>query len=428
MNYDEAVEYIFSHLPMFTRIGGAAYKADLSRTLALCEATGNPHTSFKSIHIGGTNGKGSVSSFLASVFMEHGYKTGLFTSPHLIDFRERIRVNGAMVPKDFVAEYITRNQPLFDRIEPSFFEMSFALAAEFFKQSQIDIAIIEVGMGGRLDSTNVITPELSVITNIGNDHKQFLGDTLEKIAREKAGIIKAGIPAVVGEYNSETDNVFINHSQAVGAPLYFAQELFCLQESADDGTFLRLQYLDIAENKRLTIESPLRGIYQEKNILTTLAALKVMQSKGVVLDESRINAGFKRVIQNTGLAGRWQVLKTRPLVVADIAHNEPGVRILVEQVKRQNFRQLHIVLGMVADKDSTQILSLLPKDAAYYFCRPDIPRGKEADLLAREAAAYGLRGEVYYSVKAAKEAAINKAGVNDMVLITGSAFVVAEAL
>ncbi|MGC8865130.1 MAG: bifunctional folylpolyglutamate synthase/dihydrofolate synthase [Bacteroidales bacterium] len=428
MNYDQAVEYIFSHLPMFTRIGGAAYKADLSRTLHLCQAAGNPHLSFKSIHVGGTNGKGSVSSFLASVFMEHGFKTGLFTSPHLIDFRERIRMNGEMIPKEFVADYITYNQPLFSRIEPSFFEMSFALAAEYFKQSRVDIAIIEVGMGGRLDSTNVITPEVSIITNIGNDHKQFLGDTLDKIAWEKAGIIKEGVPVVIGEHQPETDAVFITKSQSQRAPLYFAEDLFHLQDTWDDGAFLKLHYQDLSDNKSVSIESPLRGIYQQKNILTTLAALKVLQGRDYKIDEGRIKAGFEKVILNTGLAGRWQVMKKRPLVVADIAHNEPGIRVLMEQVRQHTFSHLHLVLGMVADKDSAQILPLLPSDATYYFCRPDIPRGKEAALLAQESAEFGLQGETYPSVRLAVEAALNDAGPEDMVLITGSAFVVAEAL
>ncbi len=428
MNYDQAIDYIFSHLPMFTRIGAAAYKADLSRTIALCEATGNPYHFFKSIHVGGTNGKGSVSSFLASVFMEHGYKTGLFTSPHLRDFRERIKVNGQMISHAFVADFITRYRPLFDQLEPSFFEMSFALAAEYFKECRVDLAIIEVGMGGRLDSTNVITPEISVITNIGNDHKQFLGDTLPHIAFEKAGIIKPGIPALVGEHQPETDCVFSEQSALRGAPLYFAEDLFAVEDCRDDGLFLELLCQNQASGQRLKVKSQLRGIYQQKNIITTLGALEVLKGRGFDLNEKKMMEGFSRVVENTGLLGRWQVLRKQPLVVADIAHNEPGIRILMEQVKKQSYHRLHIVLGMVADKDSAHVMPLLPADAVYYFCRPNIPRGKDSSLLAEEAGQYGLEGQIYSSVQEAMQAALLKAQPNDMVLISGSAFVVAEVV
>lgn len=428
MNYNEAVEYIFSHLPMFTRIGGAAYKADLSRTLALCEAAGNPHKFFKSIHVGGTNGKGSVSSFLASVFMEHGFKTGIFTSPHLRDFRERIKVNGEMISQDFVAEYITRFRPVFDSISPSFFEMSFALAAEYFKVRQVEIAIIEVGMGGRLDSTNVISPEISVITNIGNDHKQFLGDTLPKIAFEKAGILKPGIPVVIGEHQTETDFVFLEQSRQKGAPLSFAEDLYTITDVNDNGFFLELTCQNIIRGRLVKVKSPLRGIYQQKNIITALAALEVLTGRGYAFDEQKVMAGFQRVVENTGLAGRWHILGKDPLVVADIAHNEPGIKILMEQVKNQHFQRLHFVLGMVADKDSAHVLPLLPPDAVYYFCRPNIPRGKDAFLLAEEGAQFGLRGEVFDSVEDAFRSAQMKATPNDMILISGSAFVVAEVI
>ncbi|MDN5329699.1 MAG: dihydrofolate synthase / folylpolyglutamate synthase [Bacteroidales bacterium] len=428
MNYNEAVEYIFSHLPMFTRIGGAAYKADLSRTLALCEAAGNPHKFFKSIHVGGTNGKGSVSSFLASVFMEHGLKTGIFTSPHLRDFRERIKVNGEMISQDFVAEYITRFRPVFDSISPSFFEMSFALAAEYFKVRQVEIAIVEVGMGGRLDSTNVISPEISVITNIGNDHKQFLGDTLPKIAIEKAGIIKPGIPVVIGEHQTETDFVFIEQSRQKGAPLFFAADFYTLTDVNDYGAFLELTCQNIIRGCLVKVKSPLRGIYQQKNIITALAALEVLTGRGYAFDKQKVIAGFQNVVENTGLAGRWHILGKHPLVVADIAHNEPGIKILMEQVKNQHFHRLHFVLGMVADKDSAHILPLLPPDAVYYFCRPNIPRGKDALLLAEECAQFGLSGEVFDSVEDAFQAAQMKATPNDMILISGSAFAVAEVI
>lgn len=428
MNYEQAVEYIFSHLPMFTRIGGAAYKADLSRTLALCEAAGNPQRFFKSIHVGGTNGKGSVSSFLASVFMEHGYKTGLFTSPHLRDFRERIKINGDMISPEFVADYITRYRHLFDHLEPSFFEMSFALAAEYFKESKVDMAIIEVGMGGRLDSTNVITPQIAVITNIGNDHKQFLGDTLSQIAFEKAGIIKPGIPTLIGEHQPETDSVFREQSMLKGAPLYFAEDLFAVKDSWDDGNFLELRCQNLAHGKHLNIRSTLRGIYQQKNIITVLGALEVLKDRGYAIEEKKMLTGFERVMENTGLAGRWQVLGTAPLVIADIAHNEPAIRLLMQQVKKQSYQRLHFVLGMVADKDSAGILPLLPTDAIYYFCRPNIPRGKDASLLVEEAGRYGLVGDVYSSVQEALQAALRQARPDDLVLISGSAFVVAEVV
>lgn len=428
MNYNEAFDYILSHLPMFTRIGGAAYKADLSRTLALCEAAGNPHRFFKSIHVGGTNGKGSVTSFLASVFMEHGFRTGLFTSPHLRDFRERIRVNGEIISQEFVAEYITRFRPAFDSISPSFFEMSFALASEYFKVRKVEIAIIEVGMGGRLDSTNVISPEISVITNIGSDHKQFLGDTLTQIAFEKAGIIKSGIPVIIGEHQTETDFVFIEQSQQKDAPLFFAEDFYTITDFNDNGPFLELTCQNIIRGCLVKVKSPLRGIYQQKNIITALAALEVLKDHGYTFDVQKVAAGFEKVVENTGLAGRWHILGNDPLVVADIAHNEPGIKILMEQVKNQRFHRLHFVLGMVADKDSAHILPLLPPDAVYYFCRPNIPRGKDAFLLAEESAHLGLRGEVFNSVEDAFRAAQMRASTNDMILISGSAFVVAEVI
>jgi len=406
MNYQETVHWMFHQLPMYQLQGASAYKKDLTNTLLLADYLGHPEEKLRCIHVAGTNGKGSTSHFLASVFQEAGYKVGLYTSPHLKDFRERIKINGEPISEAFVTDFIGKHRSFFEQHDMSFFEMSVGLAFDYFREAQIDIAIIEVGMGGRLDSTNIITPLLSVITNIGFDHTQFLGNTLSAIAAEKAGIIKQNIPVVVGEYTSETQPVFIRTAAEKHAKIYFASDLI----------------LD-------TYPSPLEGNYQLKNKKTVLQALRVMQNTtDFVIPEEAIQTGFWNVIQNTGLQGRWQQLGQTPTVICDTAHNKEGLLLVLEQVLSQEFEHLHIVLGMVNDKDLTQILPLFPKNAHYYFCKPNIPRGLEASLLQNEAAQFGLIGTVYASVSDAYKVALRLARAADFIFIGGSTFVVAEIL
>ena len=405
-SYGETLDYLYSRLPVFQHIGKAAYKADLNNTIALCKALGNPENSFKSIHIGGTNGKGSVSSMLAAVFAEHGYKTGLYTSPHLKDFRERIRVNGQMIPEDYVVNFTERVKPLIESIEPSFFEITVAMALDYFRAEKVDMAIIEVGMGGRLDSTNVIVPELSVITNIGWDHMEFLGDTLPKIAAEKAGIMKTNVPVVIGETKDETRPVFINKAADNLSPIHFA---------------------DIAPDNWIeTCE--LKGHYQRKNLATLKKCLEVLGTLGYSFQQDKILNAISNVKELTGLRGRWEILQTHPLMIADTAHNADGLKETMAQLAGLNARKIHFVLGVVNDKDLGKILPLLPVDATYYFCKPNIFRGLDAEKLAAQARSQGLNGEVYESVEQAKNTALGNAQPDDVIYVGGSTFVVAEAL
>lgn len=450
MDYKQALDYLFSQLPMFHRIGAAAYKANLNNTYALSDLTGHPYREFKSIHVAGTNGKGSVSHMLASVCQEAGLRTGLFTSPHLVDFRERIKINGEMISPDYIAEYVTQYAHDFQIIKPSFFEMTFALAMSWFHDQKVDIAIIETGLGGRLDSTNVITPILSVITNIGYDHMQFLGNTLELIAGEKAGIIKQGVPVIIGESNSETDQVFIRKATELNSNIVFADKVIEIKPITNDlhdklvNVESQQTSLRLITTGNKVIESPLTGDYQFKNLKTVLACadfikkdlLKsppVENSKSETKDDNDavlaiFQKGIKNTIINTGLQGRWQILKRQPLTVCDIGHNTHGLPWVVKQIETQKFKKLHFVLGMVNDKDISNMLSLLPVYAVYYFCKADIPRGLDADDLKSQANEKGLQGKSYKSVALAYEAAAKEAELNDMVFIGGSAFVVAEVL
>lgn len=431
MNYQQALDYMFSQLPMFHRIGAAAYKENLDNTIALSELTGFPYQQFDTIHIAGTNGKGSVSHMLASVCMEAGLKTGLFTSPHLVDFRERIKINGQMISPDYVAQFINKYSKDFETIKPSFFEMTFILGMCWFKEMNVDIAIVETGLGGRLDSTNVITPVLSVITNIGYDHTQFLGNTLAAIAGEKAGIIKTDVPVVIGESNPETDPVFLKKSNETNSELIFADKTIELYKSENTNDQLSLITSDGSN-----IVSPLAGDYQIKNVKTVLASAqllsKFLKHKSRLLKseslESIISKGIKNTIINTGLEGRWQILKKKPLTICDIGHNTHGLEWVVKQIESQNYKKLHIVLGVVNDKDVAGMLNLLPKGALYYFCKADIPRGLPSSELKEKALAAGLVGDDYGSVATAWIAADNNAMEDDMVFIGGSAFVVAEVL
>lgn len=397
---------------MYQRVGKSAYKADLNPTLTLAAYLNNPERAFKTIHVGGTNGKGSTSHMLASIFQEAGYKTGLYTSPHLKDFRERIKVNGIMIPQEYVSGFILKHKPFFEARQLSFFEMTVGLAFDFFRNQEVDIALIEVGMGGRLDSTNIITPEISIITNIGLDHTEFLGDTIGKIAEEKAGIFKPEVPVVIGEGHPETRPVFVRKSEENKAPIVFA----------DTGIFSE-KYL----NELISI-SDLKGNYQKKNIQTVRTAIKILRDNGWDISEENIRSGIAHTTKNTGLLGRWQILGTQPKIIADTGHNKEGLELVLDQLQTETFEQLHIVFGAVSDKDLDSVLPLFPKDAMYYFCKPDLPRGMDVEILTSKAAEYDFKGNSYKSVADAFEAAKRNASPEDLIYIGGSTFVVAEVL
>ncbi|MCX6248384.1 MAG: bifunctional folylpolyglutamate synthase/dihydrofolate synthase [Bacteroidetes bacterium] len=431
MNYKETCDYLFSHLLMYQRIGAAAYKPDLTNTLAFCNLLKNPQQTFRSVHIAGTNGKGSVSHMLASVLQEKGLKTGLYTSPHLTDFRERIRVNGVRIPEEKVIRFVENHKPAFEKLGLSFFEMTVGLAFDFFRDEKVDVAVIEVGMGGRLDATNIITPLLSVITNISFDHKQFLGDTLEKIAFEKAGIIKHGIPVVIGETQEEPRKVFLEKARQEQAPVRFADQEFSAGNIRNWQPDNEKIVLDIYRKNNLhlaNLESPLGGNYQVKNILTVCAACEVLAPRLDGISEDNIRNGIGHVIRNTGFAGRWQLLSREPLTLCDTCHNEAGLQQVLDQIRNIPHEQLHFVFGMVNDKEIDQILQILPKNATYYFCKADIPRGLDAHELRNKATEYGLAGKVFGSVGQALKSAQENAGENDLVFVGGSIFVVAEVV
>ena len=406
MNYNETVNWMFQQLPLYQLQGAIAYKADLTNTILLVNHIGNPEKKLKCIHVAGTNGKGSTSHLLASVLQEAGYKVGLYTSPHLKDFRERIKINGVEISEEFVCDFIAKNKIFFEINDLSFFEMTVGLAFDYFVKENIDIAIIEVGMGGRLDSTNIITPLVSIITNIGFDHTQFLGNTLELIAGEKAGIIKPHTPVVIGEYLKETKSVFIAKAKATISKTYFASDLITT-----------------------IYPSKLLGDYQISNKKTVLQALKILQEQNdFAITEENIKNGFWNVIENTGLQGRWQQLGKNPKIICDTAHNSHGLKIVLNQIQNEHFSTLHIVLGFVNDKDLDEILPLFPKKAIYYYCKPNIPRGLEAKILKEKAIKFQLYGETFHSVSEAYKKAKEMANTNDFIYVGGSTFVVAEIL
>lgn len=424
MTYKETLDWLFAQLPMYQREGQAAYKANLDNTLKLDAHFQHPHHHFKSIHVAGTNGKGSVSHLLASILQEAGYKTGLYTSPHLKDFRERIKVNGQMIGEDYVTRFVSQNKELFATIQPSFFEMTVAMAFKYFADEQADIAVIEVGLGGRLDSTNIITPLASVITNISFDHMALLGDTLPKIAAEKAGIIKPGIPAIIGTEDSAYDFVFKEKAAICKAPLTFASSEWNTRQNPDK-TYNFHHRTGIAfEN----IESELKGDYQRKNIPVVLETILSLRNDGLQISDRNIRAGIAKAVRNTGLLGRWQQLATAPYTICDTGHNIDGLTEIVAQLKTCKYDKLHIVIGMVSDKDVSSILSILPKEACYYFCKASIPRAMDEHLLAEKAKTAGLSGNIYSTVIQAYEAAKQNASPQDMIYIGGSTFVVAEVI
>lgn len=408
MDYQETLTYLYEQLPMFQRVGGSAYKEGLDNTLALDAHFGHPHHKFRTIHVAGTNGKGSVSHTLAAVLQSAGYKTGLYTSPHLVDFRERIRINGEPISKDYVMDFVEHERGFFEPLCPSFFELATAMAFKYFADEQVEVAVVEVGLGGRLDCTNIIIPDLSIITNISFDHVQFLGDTLAKIASEKAGIIKKGIPVVIGETTAETKPVFIAKATEVDAPIYFAEE---------NG---REDYPGV--------EYELKGIYQEKNKRTLFTALPLLKEAGYHIDEENVREGFAHVVELTGLMGRWQKLHDHPTLVCDTGHNVGGITYVVEQLRQQSCHQLHIVIGMVNDKDISGVLALLPQEAKYYFTQASVSRALPAEQLCQLATAAGLKGTSYPDVQSAVGEALRESLPEDFIFVGGSNFIVADLL
>ena len=426
MNYAETLHYLFTRLPMFSRIGAAAYKKDLTNTIQLCDYIGNPQHRFKCIHIAGTNGKGSTSHMLAAILQTAGYKTGLYTSPHLRDFRERFRINGAMIEESFVVDFTRRIQPAIDTIEPSFFEITVAMAFDYFAKHEVDIAVIETGLGGRLDSTNIVTPELSVITNIGWDHMNLLGDTLEQIAFEKAGIIKPGIPVVVGETSADTRHVFEQVAGEKQSPLFFADQLRYVADWKYDHHELQVQVTRNGHDERIPYRLDLPGYYQTKNLVTVLESVHQLQQRGWHLPATTVQQALQQVKNLTGLHGRWEVIHRNPAVVLDVGHNEDGIRQILSQIELTNYNNLHIVIGMVRDKEVEKVLLQLPKEATYYFTKAQIPRALPEDQLAAQAAAHDLQGHTYADVNTALKAALYRSHKNDLIVVCGSVFVVGE--
>ena len=396
---------MFSKLPMYQRQGNVAYKKDLIRTELLLTHLNSPHKHFKSIHIGGTNGKGSTAHMIASVFQESGYKVGLYTSPHLIDFRERIFINGCKISKEFIIRFVKQNKDFFESNHLSFFEMTVGMAFKYFSKEKVDVAIIEVGLGGRLDSTNIINPEISIITNIGMDHTEFLGDTLQKIATEKAGIIKRNVPVIIGERQTEVENIFISKANSLNSDIYFADE------GIDQ-----------------TIPCSLGGEYQQKNVKTALQSLKVLQSKGFYFSDNQITEGLIKIQKNTGLRGRWELISKTPKIICDTAHNREGLILVLNQLQKESYETLHIVLGMVSDKSVESIIDLFPKKAIYYFCKPNISRGMDVEILADKFLEFGYIGAQYSSVNAAFKNAKQQCSIQDLIFVGGSTFVVAEVI
>jgi len=426
MTYQQTIEYLFSRLPMYSRIGAAAFKKDLTNTIILCEDIGNPHHKFKSIHVAGTNGKGSVSHMLAAILQTAGYKTGLYTSPHLKDFRERIKVNGVEINEKFITDFTEKIKPLIEEIEPSFFEITVAMAFDYFAKQEVDIAVIEVGLGGRFDSTNIITPELSVITNIGWDHMNILGDSLEKITFEKGGIIKPNIPVVIGETIPESKPIFEKIASEKNAPLHLATK----ERNVASWEWEKHELIvEIAENgktdhKKYHLDLP--GIYQSKNLLTVLETCSVLKDLEYDIDENEIRQGLQKTKKLTGLHGRWEVIHENPAIVLDVGHNEDGIKQIIQQIELTTHHELHIIIGMVKDKEIDTVLSLLPHSANYYFTQAHIPRALPAETLKEKAGEFNLKGKTYPDVNEAIKEAKSKSHKDDLILICGSVFLVGE--
>ncbi len=424
MNYQETLDYLFNALPMFQRVGAAAFKTDLSNTIALCAHLGHPEKQFKSIHVAGTNGKGSTSHSLASIFQSAGYKTALYTSPHLKSFTERIRINGIEIPEEKVIQFVAENKEFLEELKPSFFEMTVGMAFWYFAKEKVDIAVIEVGMGGKFDSTNVISPELSIITNIGFDHMQFLGNSLPAIAGEKAGIIKQNIPVIISQTQEETKPVFLAKAESTSSPIVFADQKWKVDKS-DSSEGLATYHIN-SEGREFQIEIDLLGNYQRFNLPGILEAVDQMKQREWNISESNLSEGLAKVSMQTGLKGRWQVLGEDPTVICDTGHNESGIKEILEQLKTYTFQKLWMVMGMVQDKDISKVLSMLPLEANYVFCEAAIPRALKADQLAEKANQVGLKGEIIPNVNEALNFARKNAGKDDLIFVGGSTFVVAE--
>ncbi len=429
MNYKETLDFLYTQLPMYQRVGEAAYKYSLDNSLALDEYFGHPHKKFRSIHVAGTNGKGSVAHMLAAVLQSAGYKTGLYTSPHLKSFRERIRINGVEMPEEDIVRFVKNHMQIIDKIKPSFFEMTVAMAFGYFAEKQVDIAVIETGMGGRLDSTNIISPDISVITNIGFDHKRFLGNTLEEIAREKAEIIKHNVPVVIGESQEETEAVFLAKAEEMNAPVYFADQEFFIGYSLK--TMDQKQSFNIYNEDEIVyenLETDQLGFYQRQNVITALKTIELLEVAGFNVPRGSIFSGFSDISRLTGLRGRWEVLDHNPMVVCDTAHNFEGLNMVVDQILQTSWQNLHIVLGFVDDKNPEELLKTLPENAFYYITQANIPRAMDRILLFEKAISLGLRAEVFDQPMMALKEAKARAGKNDMIFIGGSTFIVAEIL
>ena len=434
MSYQDTIDYLYSRLPLFSRIGPAAIKADLHNTIAICDFLGNPQNKFKTIHIAGTNGKGSTSHMLASILQEAGYKTGLYTSPHLYDFRERIKVNGIMCSEKFVTSFTNKMKPFIEKVEPSFFEITVGMAFEYFADENVDIAIIETGLGGRLDSTNIINPILSIISNIGMDHMALLGNTLPEIAYEKAGIIKQATPVVISEIIPETKNIFEQKANSLNAPIYYAEDYIQFKSFQNNWQTSLFEFnqplihlLDAPLfPKSFTVECDLPGKYQYKNLKGVLVAMQILATMGWQISASKILKGLLHVGKNTGLMGRWECIQTTPRIILDVAHNEHGIKALLEQLESLHYAQLHIITGMVKDKDVNAVLNLLPKKAKYYFTQSHIPRALPVSELAAKGNAFDLNGSQFENVNIALQSANKNATANDLILVIGSVFLVAE--
>jgi dihydrofolate synthase/folylpolyglutamate synthase len=429
MTYKETIDYLYAQLPVYHRIGKAAYKADLSTTIALDEYFGHPHKKFRSVHVAGTNGKGSISHMIASVLQEAGYKTGLYTSPHLNDYRERIKINGAMIPEEEVVSFVEKNGDILISENASFFEMSVAMAFGYFAMSGVEVAVIEVGLGGRLDSTNIISPLLSLITNIGHDHMDLLGNTLEKVAGEKAGIIKKNVPVIVSEKQDLTKNVFIDKAACMSSELFFADDFYkCRLESMNPDSNKRMFCLSQkGRTSDICGETPLGGEYQSKNIPAVAYAIDILRRYFVISAENFID-GIRKTVINTGLQGRWQILSREPLTICDTGHNKEGLEYVMNQISTIRKNKLHIVIGFVNDKELTGVLPLFPKDATYYFTKASVPRALDENILMEEASRFGLKGNSFDNVALAVKAARINADMNDMIFVGGSTFIVADLL
>ena len=428
MNYQQTIDYLYQHLPMFSRVGAIAYKEDLHNTIALCKALDDPQNKFKSIHIAGTNGKGSTSHMLAAILQQAGYKTGLYTSPHLKDFRERIRIDGEMISKDFVVDFVNKTKALSDLVQPSFFELTVAMAFDYFAKEEVDIAVIETGLGGRLDSTNIITPVLSIITNIGYDHMNILGNTLEEIAAEKAGIIKPQVPVVIGEYRSETKDIFLSKAKKENAPIIFAQDEYDVSGIQYHTRMLACDVTDGHNKIKEHFELDLNGLYQTRNLCTVLAAEGQLIKTGFPITNEAEKSALADTKKITGLHGRWDVIRENPTVVLDVAHNADGISQVLQQLDSlsSTYTKLNFVMGAVNDKDIQKMFSLLPTNAGYFFTNAHIPRALPHEELRSIAAGLGLNGEGYDDVNDAIQAAIEDAGKDGLVMVCGSVFVIGE--